>query len=446
MSLPGPTPRRGIIGGSSMTEPAIPTSRRRFLKLAAAGTAAALSRSRPAHAEPKTITVLHESSFIKPFDDYVQNVLSPAYEKETGVKVNYEVTSVGSLPTRISTIAETGSGADITMNGLLQVIQFGEKYLDVGDIAEEIGKAQGGWYDAGKEAVLLNGKWKAIPFSNIGQLMNWRTDWFAEVGVKKFPDTWEELYEVGKKLKAKDHPFGFELGHGFGDNHGWLYPLLWSYGGAEVAPDGKSVVIDSDETARAVDFARKFFRDTMFEDVLGWTDVSNNKAWMAEQISCTNNAESILWFAKKNFPEIAKVTDQAMNPQGPKGRFHLLGAISHSIFNFSPVKNEAIAFMRWLMDPKQLGGWYAVADSYYQPTLHVYDNAPMWDVEPRNKPYRDAMATAHLPGWPAPASRQMAESVAKYVVVDMFAKACAGTSTKDVIKAAEAQLKQIYQA
>jgi multiple sugar transport system substrate-binding protein len=206
------------------------------------------------------------------------------------------------------------------------------------------------------------------------------------------------------------------------------------------------VVIDSDETARAVDFARKFFRDTMFEDVLGWTDVSNNKAWMSEQISCTNNAESILWFAKKNFPDIAKVTGQAQNPAGPKGRFHLLDSISHSIFSFSPVREEAVAFMRWLMDPKQLGGWYAIADSYYQPLLHGYDNAPMWQVEPRNIPYRDAMTTAHLPGWPAPASRQMAESVAKYIVVDMFAKACTGGSTKDVIKNAEAQLKGIYRA
>jgi multiple sugar transport system substrate-binding protein len=431
-----------------MTQPAASprASRRQFLKLAAGGTAAALSTTRPVRAQSKTITILHESSFIKPFDEYVQNVLAPAYEKQTGIKINYEVTSVGSLPTRISTIAETGSGADITMNGLLQVIQFGEKYLDVGDIAAEIGKAQGGWYDAGKEAVLVNDKWKAIPFSNIGQLMNWRTDWFAEVGVKKFPDTWEELYDVGKKLKAKDHPFGFELGHGFGDNHGWLYPLLWSYGGAEVAADGKTVVIDSAETARAVDFARKFFKDTMLADVLGWTDVSNNKAWMAEQISCTNNAESILWFAKREFPEIGKVTDQAMNPAGPKGRFHLLNSISHSIFSFSPVREEARTFMRWLMELKQLGGWYAVAESYYQPLLHAYDGAPMWGIEPRNLPYRDALASAHLPGWPAPASRQLAESVAKYVVVDMFAKACAGASTAEVIKTAEAQLKDIYRS
>ena len=55
-------------------------------------------------------------------------------------------------------------------------------------------------------------------------------------------------------------------------------------------------------------------------------------------------------------------------------------------------------------------------------------------------------ATAHLPGWPAPASRQLAESVAKYIVVDMFAKACGGASTKDVIKSADAQLKEIYRS
>ncbi|WGR94177.1 extracellular solute-binding protein [Bradyrhizobium sp. ISRA435] len=147
-----------------MTEPAAyPTTRRGFLKLAAAGTAAALSRPLPAGAAEKTITILHESSFIKPFDDYVANTLAPAYEKETGIKINYEVTSVGSLPTRISTIAETGSGADITMNGLLQVIQFGDKYLDVGDIAEDIGKAQGGWYDAGREAVLVEGQMEGNP-------------------------------------------------------------------------------------------------------------------------------------------------------------------------------------------------------------------------------------------------------------------------------------------
>jgi multiple sugar transport system substrate-binding protein len=420
------------------------TSRRDFLKVAVAGAAGAALLPTAGRAAGKTVTMLHESSFIPPFDEYIKTTLAQEYEKETGVKVVYETTAVGSLPTRISTIIETGSGADVTMIALLQPFLYADKLMDLSDIGEEIGKSEGGWYPAAKEAAVVDGKWKAIPHSNIGQLMDWRTDWFAEVGVKKFPDTWEEFYEVGKKLKAKGHPYGLELGHGFGDNHGWIYPLMWSFGAHEVAADGKTITIDSDETARAVDYGRKLFKDCVLEDSLGWTDVSNNKAWMAEQISCTNNAESILWFAKKHFPDIAKVTDQAQNPSGPKGRFHLLNCISHSVFDFSPQKKEAHDFLAWLMQKKQLGRWYGIADSYYQPFLHAYDNAPMWQVEPRNIPYRDAMASAHLPGWPAPPNRQLAENVAKYIVVDMFAKACSGTSTKDAIKAAETELKQIY--
>src|ERR1700730_7846009 len=148
------------------------TSRRGFLELAALGAVGAALGPRRASAQPKSLTFLHESSFIKTDDEYFQKTLAPAYEKETGVKVTYELTSVGSLPTRASTVAETGSGADITMNITTMPFLFDEKYLDVTDIAEAAGKKQGGWYDAGKEAVFVNGKWKGIPFSNIGQLMN----------------------------------------------------------------------------------------------------------------------------------------------------------------------------------------------------------------------------------------------------------------------------------
>ncbi len=165
----------------------------------------------------------------------MQKTLAPAYEKETGVKVTYEIDQrrQPADPRQHDHRDRFGRRRHDARRCCYPFL-YADKLMDVSDIADEIGKKQGGWYDVGKEAGIVDGKWKAIPFSNIGQLMNWRTDWFKEVGVTKFPDTWEELYEVGKKLKAKDHPFGFELGHGFGDNHGWLYPLLWSYGGHEV--------------------------------------------------------------------------------------------------------------------------------------------------------------------------------------------------------------------
>src|SRR5499433_2851847 len=420
------------------------STRREFLTVSMVGATGSLLAPRLSGAAPKSMSVARESSFIKPFDDYFSQKLAVEYEKQTGIKIIYEAVSVGGMLTRLTTIAETKSGPEIVGTGVNWPWLFDASLVDVTDLATEIGKKIGPWHDNILDAVVVNKKWKALPWGNIGQLEVYRTDWFKEAGITKFPDSWEDLLSAGRLLKKAGHPFGFELGHGFGDNHGWLYPLLWSYGAHEIEPDGKTVVIDSEETARAVDFARKFFRDTMLDDVLGWTDVSNNKAFFAEQISCTNNAESILWLGKRDFPEIGKVTDQAMNPAGPKGRFHIMSAISHGIFNFSPQKEEARAFLRWLTDEKQLAGWYASADTYYQPLLHAYDNAPMWQVEPRNIPYRDALANAHLLGWPAPPSRQLAESVAKYVVVDMFAKACAGAATKDVIANAEAQLKQIY--
>ena len=422
------------------------STRREFLTVALAGGAAAALGPRRASAAPKSMAVVHESSFIKAFDDYFVKTLSPEYEKLTGIKVAYEPVSVGSMLTRLTTIVETKAGPEIVHTGINWPHLFDQGLLDVTDVAGEVGKKVGPWHDNILDSVVVNKKWKAVPWGNIGQLEVYRTDWFKEVGVTKFPDTWEDLLAAGRLLKKKGHPFGFELGHGFGDNHGWMYPLLWSYGGREVDKDGKTVLIDSDETAKAVDFCRRFYKETMLEDVLGWTDVNNNKAFLAEQISCTNNAMSILIVAKRDFPDIAKVTDHGLNPQGPKGRFHLYNPQSHAIAAHAPDPVAAKAFLRWLYDDKQLSRWLVAGDAYYAPYLTGYDNHPMWNVDPRYMPFKECLKTSRLHGWPGPPGHAMSESVAKYVLCDMFAKACRGDSTKDVIATAAAQLKQIYKA
>ena len=305
----------------------------------------------------------------------------------------------------MTTIAETKSGPEIAGTGINWPWLFDQSLVDVTDVATGIGKKIGPWHDNVLDAVVVNKKWKAMPWGNIGQMEVYRTDWFKEAGVTKFPDNWEDLLAAGRLLKKDGHPFGFELGHGFGDNHGWLYPLLWSYGGREVDKDGKTVLIDSDETAKAVDFCRRFYKETMIEDVLGWTDVNNNKAYFGEQISCTNNASSILVVGKRDFPEIAKVTDHALNPQGPKGRFHIMKAQSHAIMTHAPDQAAAKAFLRWLYDDKQLSRWLTSGDAYYAPFLHGYDNHPMWNVGaplPAIQGVAQDHAAARVAGAPGP--------------------------------------------
>jgi multiple sugar transport system substrate-binding protein len=100
--------------GFSMTDIIRASSRRDVLKITALAGIGALAGGRPSRAAPKSMTMMHESSFIPPYDAYVKNTIAPAYEKATGIKLSYETVSVGSLQTRVTTAAETGSGPEMS--------------------------------------------------------------------------------------------------------------------------------------------------------------------------------------------------------------------------------------------------------------------------------------------------------------------------------------------
>ena len=153
------------------------SSRREFLAATLAATGAALA-PRLAPAAPKAMTVVRESSFIKAFDDYFAKTLLPEYEKLTGIKMSYEAVSVGGMLTRLTTIVETKSGPEIAMTAVNWPNLFDASLVDLTDVATEIGKKIGPWHDNIHDAVVVNKKWKALPWSNIGQLETYRTDWF----------------------------------------------------------------------------------------------------------------------------------------------------------------------------------------------------------------------------------------------------------------------------
>jgi multiple sugar transport system substrate-binding protein len=422
-------------------------TRRSFLKLAAAGAAGAAAGpwvSRNAQAKPVSITFARESSYVKNFDVHFQNVMAPAYEKATGIKIEYQIQAAGgSAVPQLVSMVENKTGADLAW--VQQEWLYRDALVDVSDIAEEVGKQQGGWYDEIKRLSVDKGKWKSVPNGNIGQLMNYRKDWFDEAGVRSFPETWDEFLEAGIKLKAKGHPFGMSMGHGFADNYSWLYPLLWSYGVTVMDKDGKKVALDSSETAKAIEYVKRLYKEACIEDCIGWLDPANNKAFLTSQISCTNNAYSIMVSAKRDLPEMGKVIEHGLNPKGPTGqRYHALVPVTHGVFAHSKDPQAAKDFLRWMMDPKQYRPWIASGDMYFAPYLHAFDKVPEWDIEPRVKPFQKVLETGKLTSWPAPANRQHGEVINRWIVIDMFTKAITGTPTKNAIAEAVSQIKTIY--
>jgi ABC-type glycerol-3-phosphate transport system substrate-binding protein len=255
-------------------------TRRRVLKLSGAGVVAAqtgglaaiLATGRaPAYAQGTNIHWLRWADFVPASDVLLKGKIAQECQKTTGITLMVETINANDLQSRIASAIQSGTGADITMALGNWPQLYAESLADAGDVAEEIGKAQGGYYDVSKLVATVGNKWIGLPWVVGGGLVAYRKSWFEEIGYNTFPETWDALLDAGKKLKTKGRPIGQTAGHTFGDAPGWWYPYLWSWGGKEVEADGKTVVLNSRETIESVKFAVGFWKDTCDEGGLAWT-------------------------------------------------------------------------------------------------------------------------------------------------------------------------------
>jgi multiple sugar transport system substrate-binding protein len=419
-------------------------SRRKFLGVTAGATAAlsfgTFIRSGQGAASLKILTW---SNTLNAMDDVLREQ-AKQYTKEKGVEVAFEFINQTDLPTKTAAAVESGAGPDIITLWSDGPHLHAKALVDVDDVADKLGKELKGWTNIGKDIAVVGKNWKAVPWAIIPICITYRTDWLKEVGYTKFPDTYTDMLTMSKKLKDKGHPVGFALGRAIGDGNQSHYPMLWAFGGAECKADGKTVAINSAETGKSVDYRRQLFKDGETEDILSWDDSSNNRAFLAEAVSVTGNAASIYWAAKKNAPQLRDVIDHALWPQGPAGRFGYSTAISLGIFRFSKSQKEAKEFIGWLLQPKQYSAWMGIGEGMTAGLLNFYEDDPVWKKDPKLEIVRQIPKYVRMPGYPGPPTRQAAESMVKYVIVNMYARACKGMSTAETMKIAENELKEIY--
>jgi multiple sugar transport system substrate-binding protein len=377
---------------------------------------------------------------------------------KNGVKVNVDIVSMNDLQTITATAAETGAGPDIVEINQGSAHLYSAAFADVSDVCDDLGGRYGGWYDSAKEACVVDGKWLSVPRFYAPHAISYRTDVFEAVGVTKdnLPQTWEEVYEVGKAIMdAGLPPIAFPLAHATGDGNDFNYTVLWSYGASDVAADGKTVAIDSAETRAALEFMLKL-KSVMPDDVLSYDDGSNNRAFDASTISASNNAPTI-WgnaFLQQKKVEIggeqknlADYTDHFEYPAGPAGKVAYAEFMSQAIFSYSPNVDAAKALLTYLNEKDQLSPWAMPNLGFVFPALKDYmDNVIMpWNTNPKLAPFKTNASVSHLPGFPSQNFRGGTDAYAKWVVVDMFASVCAGIATIDeAIATAAALLAESY--
>lgn len=428
-------------------------NRRAFLKATgtvgmalAAGTGAGiLGGKAPAFAQARTLHVLEWSSFVKEAD-VERDRQAAEFGKQAGVKVTVEHINANDLPARSTAAIEGGKGPDI-----LQLLNnYPHLYADGlenhNDLVAEVGGER--LYSFIREAAQVDGVYRGVPNFFGGGANVYRKDIFKKVGIERTPDTWEEYLAAGKKLKKFGMPVGQTLGHTFGDAPGFAYPLLWSFGGKEVDEKGK-VAINSKETLAAVEFIKEFWAAACDEGGLAWDDTSNNRAFLAETISCTLNGASIYFVARRNPdkapPGFADKLDHFLLPKGPGGRYHTVGTFSNCITKYSPNKEAAKEYIRFTHQKENFEKFLVINNGYINGPLPEYQQHPMWEKDPAITIYRELPKYGRSAGYAGPYNRNASEVWAKYIIVDLFAKAVKGESPQSVIAWAEKELKNVYE-
>jgi multiple sugar transport system substrate-binding protein len=426
--------------------------RRAFLRVAGAATGVAtlggipgilLAQKPPSFPKGTKLHLLEWVSFV-PAADVELKRQGEEFGKLAGVDVTVELINFNDLNPRIASGIETKAGPDIIqMHGNWPHL-YADGLSDVDALAEEIDKRDGGMYDLFRSGTFVGTRWKSVPMGTSPPTFAYRTDWFKEVGAAKFPDTLDEFRKVGTELKKKNRPIGQAFGHSLGDPNGWAYAMTWCFGGQEVDKDHKTVMINSKETIEALKFTVAMWKDALDEGGLAWDDSSNNRAYLAGTISATLNGASIYFVGKRQFPDIAKVTDHGHMPKGPAGRFYNMGPQSRAIMRYSKNQDVAVAFIRWLMDRAQYDKYITANDGYLIGPTPFWEKHALWEKDPKLVPFKEAIKFARWAGWPGPPSRKASEALVKYIMVDMYAQAVKGMKPEDAARWAEGELKKAY--
>jgi multiple sugar transport system substrate-binding protein len=391
------------------------------------------------------LSMLRWKYFVQSEDDAFVALIDN-FTKATGVKVNISRESYEDVQPKASVAANTGAGPDLFWGLYSLPHLFPQKCVDVTDVTDYLGKKYGGWVPSAVAYGQSGNKWIAVPVCYSGNLMNYRIAASQKAGFSKFPETTDAFLEYAKAMKANNTPGGMALGHASGDGNGWIYWCLWAHGGNHVDKNDK-VTINSPETEKALNYAKALY-DNMIPGTAAWNDAFNNKAFLAGEISWTNNGISIYVAATKDptKKDIAEDMNHAYMPIGPIGKpteLHLMYPIL--AMNHTKYPQACKALMAFMLESDQFNPWIGAAQGYLTHCLNAYDANPVWTADPKRTVYRDVAKRSLTAGGQGSVGEKAAAAIADFVLLDMFASYCTGREdAKSAMRIAERQLTRIY--
>ena len=387
------------------------------------------------------------------FDEAV-NVLIKSQVQEWAKANNVNIDILIAADTDLHTKWSAGMEAPNTLPDVSTIFaQWFPKFYDAGlllDVSDAYAASDalgGGFFDTAKEAVSVKGTQYAVPYIGSVTPAYWRTDKLEEAGLTTPPETYAEMLDFCKKINVPGEfwCYGFGFG-GYSDNEVQMANLLWSYGAALTAEDGKTITLDSPETRAALQWLVDMKEAGSFPpDFIVADDAGNNKYYQTRMVASVVNTGSILAWMRNNDEELLGMTILTPSPAGPAGR-HAGGGFGAGIGAFSSTKHPELAksLITWFTHPDRV---WARCEAVKFGNLPVHKDAakdPVWE-DPYLKPFIEQLPYCHPRGYPGPNTTAALEVQSQLVLSRMAIRLLTDDQTIDEsIAQAVQEMEKIY--
>jgi len=394
-----------------------------------------------------SLRMLRPVRFVQPDEDVFRDN-AKRFTDKTGVEVKVDFVGWEDMNQQTAVTANSGAGPDIIIGFSDAPHIYVDKLIELTDVADYLDKRYGGWL----ALALRYGRkhksntWIGLPFGAGGGPLVYRKSIIQAAGYDKVPDDHAGLLALCQKLKAAGKPAGFALGNAVGDGNGFASWLLWSHNASLLDEDG-NITINSKETIAALKYLKELY-PTFIAGTTSWNDVSNNRAYSAQEISLTANGVS-LYFALKNDPATKAIADDTEHQPIPKGLAPIppMGGLTLNamVFKHSPYPNAAKSFLQFMLEKEQYEPWLNATSGYWAQPLAAYADAAVWSGDPKVTIFKDTMKSHYYNGYKGPISTATGAINADYVLVQMCASVATDAMTPEAAAAeAERRAKRYF--
>ena len=375
-----------------------------------------------------------------------------AWAKEKNVEVEMDWATFGDREQKFVAAIEAGNPPDMAEMNIYGPMRYKAALRDVTKVAGDVAGSKGGLLPFAERAMKLDGKFLGVARYSMTTVFFIRKDIMEAKGLK-VPKVYDpDVVEFAKKAQdsAKDlWGFGQTLNRS-DDGDGFMSNILWDYGGGVWDKDGKPALGSTflKQNTAALQFAVDTIKKHGIQPpgVMGWTDVSNNEAYMAGKLVTTNNGASLYYAMVSKKHELAPEDPLRAHAGRPRGQ--LRGLVLLQLGRLPEVARSAELcedLIRYLEDEKRFAEYTQVSVGQAGPVYKGRVDNPYWKSDPNfDAMVQNILRSVNI-GYPGPMTPAAAEVQGQKILTDMAGRVVVGgLSPEAALKEAHARIEEIH--